>query len=181
MRLRKILFFGLILTLQLAATSSRAQAPQPSEYQLKSAFIFNFAKFIDWPTAAFTDPKSPFIIGVLGDNPFGNDFEQMVAGKKINDRTISIQTLRTASEATNCQILFVSVSEKKRFHEIIQSLHDAPVLTVSETDGFIEAGGMINFVEEAGKIRFQIDDVAAKATGLKISSKLLTLAIPAPH
>jgi len=181
MRLRKILFFGLNLGLLLAAASSRAQAPHPSEYQLKAAFIYNFAKFIDWPPAAFADQKSPFIIGVLGDNHFGSGFEQMIAGKKINDRPISIQTFRTAAEATNCQILFVSLSEKRHFPEIVQSLHAVPVLTVSETDGFIEAGGMVNFVDEAGKIRFQINDDAAKAARLKISSKLLSLAVASSH
>jgi|SRR5665213_116413 len=181
MRLRKILCFGLSLGWLLAAATSRAQTPHPSEYQLKAAFIYNFAKFIDWPSPASADQTPPFIIGVLGDNPFGNDFEQMIAGKKINDRPVSIRTFRTATEATNCQILFVSVSEKKRFPEIIQSLHTVPVLTVSETDGFIEAGGMVNFVEEAGKIRFQINDDAAKAARLKISSKLLSLAVVSTH
>src|SRR5665213_2368272 len=175
MRLCKILFFGLIPGLFLAAAAGRAQVSQPSEYQLKSAFIYNFAKFIDWPTETSTNDKPPFIIGVLGDNPFGNNLEQIIAGKQINERPVSVQFFHTAAEATNCQILFISKSEKKHFSEIIKSLHGIAILTVSETDQFIESGGMINFVEADSKIRFQINDKAAQAAGLKISSKLLGL------
>jgi YfiR/HmsC-like len=178
MRLRKIIFFGLSLGLLLAAELGRAQTPpRPTEYQLKAAFLYNFAKFIDWPPEALADEKEPFIIGVLGDNPFGNDLEQTVAAKKINDHTISIQSFHTAAEAAHCQILFISKSEEKHFSEIIQALHGTAVLTVSENDGFIKTGGMVNFVKEDNKIRFQINDEAAKANRLKISSKLLSLAV----
>ena len=177
MSLRKILFSVLILVLMLATGLGRAQTPQPSEYQLKAAFIYNFVKLVDWPPNSFIDEQSPFVIGVLGDNPFGSDFERMVAGKKINDRPISIHFFKSAAESAHCQILFISNLEKKRFREIIQNLQTIPVLTVSDADGFIEAGGMINFVQEAGKIRFQINDEAAKAARLKISSKLLNLAV----
>src|ERR1017187_3462014 len=182
MRLRKTHFFlGLGLWLLLAVGEGHAQNPRPSEYQLKAAFLFNFAKFIDWPPETYADDKSPFIIGILGVNPFGSGLQQTVAGKKINERPITIQTFRAAAEATNCQILFICNSEKKHFSEIIKSLHDAAVLTVSEADQFIESGGMVNFVQEASKIRFQINDDAARAARLKISSKLLNLAVRSPR
>ena len=181
MLLRKILIFGLNLVLLLPAAPGRAQSSQPTEYQLKAAFLYNFAQFIDWPPEAFADDKTPFVFGILGDNPFGSDLERIVAGKKINDRPISVQVFHTADEAAHCQILFVSKSEKKHFPEIIQGLHGDAVLTVSETDGFIQTGGMINFLLVGGKIRFQIDDAAAKAAKLKISSKLLSLAAASPH
>ena len=181
MRLRRIKFLGLCLGLLLAAGFGHAQAPRPSEYQLKAAFLYNFAKFIDWPPEVLADDKASFVIGVLGNNPFGNNLEQIVAGKKINARPIVIQVLQNATEAGHCQILFISSSEKKRFTEIIQILHGTAVLTVSETDQFIESGGMVNFVPDASKIRFQINNEAAKAAGLKISSKLLSLAITPSH
>lgn len=177
MRVRASIFFALSLGLLLAAVPGHAQSPAPSEYKLKAAFLFNFAKFIDWPAEAFADDKSPFVIGVLGDNPFGNELEQTVAGKKVNDHPITIQSFRAAAETTNCHILFISTAEKKRLPEIIQALRGTSVLTVGETEQFIEAGGMINFVLEAGKIRFQINDDAAKAARLKISSKLMSLAV----
>jgi hypothetical protein len=181
MRVREITFFVLSLGLLLAAAPGHAQAPPPSEYQLKAAFLFNFAKFIDWPPEAFADDKSPLIIGILGDNPFGNDLEPTVAGKKINDHPITIRMFRAAAEATNCHILFISNSEKKRLPEIIQSLRGTSILSVGETERFIETGGMVNFVQEASKIRFQINDDAAKAARLKISSKLLSLAVRSPR
>ena len=178
MRLRKRHFFGLSLLLLLATGLVHAQTPRsPSEYQLKAAFLYNFAKFIDWPPVTSAGDQAPFIVGILGDSPFGSDLEQTVAGKKINDRTISVLPFRSAAEAVNCQILFICNSEKKHFSEIIQSLRGHAVLTVSETDGFIQTGGMVNFVLEDGKIRFQINDEAAKAAQLKISSKLLNLAV----
>ena len=177
MRVPTIKFAVLLLGLLLAAVQGPAQSPQPSEYQLKAAYLFNFAKFIDWPQEAFPDAKAPFLIGILGDSPFGNDLQQTVAGKKINEHEIAVRPFRNPAEATNCHILFISTSEKKRLPEIIQSLRGTAVLTVGETEQFIETGGMVNFVEEASKIRFQINDTAAKAARLKISSKLLSLAI----
>lgn len=177
MRVRVINILFFCLALLLAGAPVCAQAPQPSEYQLKAAFLFNFAKYIDWPAESFTNDKAPFLIGILGDNPFGSALEQIVAGKKINEHPITIQPLRAGTEGTNCHIIFVSSSEKKRLPEIMQSLHGAAVLTVGETEKFIETGGIINFVPEANKIRFQINDDAAKAAKLKISSKLLSLAV----
>ena len=173
MRLRKFIFYGLSGLLFLAATPGLAQTPRPSEYQLKAAFLYNFAKFIDWPS----DDSSPFVIGILGDNPFGKSLEQIVAGKQINGRTISVQFFQTASEVARCQILFISNSESKHFTEIIKNLKGSAVLTVSENDRFIDSGGMVDFVKEDSRIRFQINDDAAKAVRLKISSKLLSLAV----
>jgi hypothetical protein len=178
MRARKTILFVLSLGWLFSIAPGLAQVSSPSEYQIKAAFLFNFVKFIDWPPEAFADEKGPFIIGILGDNPFGNDLERTVAGKIINDRPITVQVFHTSEEATHCQILFISSSEKKHFPEIIKSFDGAAILTVSDTDRFIEAGGMVNFVKEASKIRFQINSGAAKAARLKISSKLLSLAIP---
>ena len=176
MLFRATLIACLGLALLLPADAG-AQASQPSEYQVKAAFLFNFAKFVEWPPETFAGETSPLVIGILGDNPFGTDLERTVAGKLINNRPITIRSFPTAAEAANCHILFISSSEKKRLPDIIQSLHGTAVLTVGETDQFIASGGMVNFVQEASKIRFQINDDAAKAARLKISSKLLTLAV----
>jgi hypothetical protein len=167
----------LLLCLSLASSSSAQQA-QPSEYQIKAAFIFNFAKFVEWPAAAFADEKSPLCIGVFGDNPFGADLERFIRDKTINDHPLTMRECPTLEEAKKCHILFISASEKTRLREIFKTLQGANVLTVSETDGFTEMGGMVNFVSEGNKIRFQIDDGSAKSVGLKISAKLLSLAAP---
>lgn len=168
----------LLLSLLLIPGRGSAQQTQPSEYQVKAAFLFNFAKFVEWPAAAFADAKAPLCIGVLGDNPFGADLERSIRDKTINDRPLTMRECRTVEEGKKCHILFISASEKKRLPEIIKALEGANVLTVGETDGFTEAGGMVNFVPEGNKFRFQINDVSAKSAGLKVSSKLLSLAAP---
>jgi hypothetical protein len=172
--------WGIILTIVsciLLVNNCLAQE-KPSEYEVKAAFIFNFAKFIEWPPEAFADTNSPIVIGILGKNSFGNSLEKIINDRKVNNRSFQFRTFSTATEATKCQILFVSSSEKNDFSKIVGSLHDASTLTVSEADGFLKAGGMINFMFEGNNIRFQISDAAAKKARLTISSKLLSLAVP---
>jgi hypothetical protein len=161
--------------------TARGQDTPLSEYRLKAAFIYNFAKFVEWPPEAFADTNSPVIIGIVGENKFGKELDQIVQNKAINGHSLVIKTINNPMEASKCHILFISDSEKKRYTEIVAGLHNTPVLTIGETDSFIGSGGIINFVREENKIRFQINDTAAKAVGLKISSKLLSLAIPASH
>jgi YfiR/HmsC-like len=162
----------------LGLLPGRAQEPPaPSEYQIKAAFLFNFAKFVEWPAEAFAARNSPVVIGVLGDNPFGADLDRTVHGKTVNDHPFAVKELHGIDEGTNCHILFISTSEKKRLPEIFAHLKGVSVLTVGETDGFTETGGMINFVIQGNKIRFQINDTAARNAGLKINSKLITLAV----
>lgn len=170
----RIILFGLILIFGFRVP---AQDAAPTEYQIKAAFLYNFAKFVEWPPEAFATPTSPIVIGVLGENVFGNNLQQTLNSKVLNNRPLQFKEFHSVSEATNCQILFISTSEKARFQKIMEGLRGRSVLTVSETPEFIGAGGMINFMLEANKIRFQINDEAAKKAGLKISSKLLSLAI----
>ena len=177
MFIRAITILNLACLLVMGASPIRAQESQPSEYQLKAAFIYNFAKFVEWPASALPLNNSPFVIGILGENPFNEDLKKTVAGKKISDHPISVVSFLNVSEATNCHILFISSSERNRLAEIFKTLQAAPVLTVGETEQFTEAGGMINFVTEANKIRFQIKEETAKAAQLKVSSKLLNLAV----
>ena len=181
MRLCKIIFSCLCLGLWLAAPSSRAQVPQLSEYQIKAAFLYNFGRFVDWPAETFADSKSPFIFGLLGDNPFGNTLNEAFSGKTLNGHPVVVQLFHNLPDAMHCQILFISNSEKRRLADIIQSLHAASVLTVGENDHFTDAGGMINFITIDNKVRFQINDRAATAARLKISSKLLGLAVSSPN
>ena len=165
----------LLLGLLLAGSPGRAQNAPPSESQVKAAFLFNFAKFVEWPASSFADAKAPLCIGVLGESPFGPDLEQFVRDKSINNRSITVKECHTLDEAKNCHLLFISVSEKKRLPEIFAGLAGTNVLTVSETEEFIQDGGMINLFREGNKFRFEINDPAAKKAGLKIDSKLLEL------
>ena len=171
--LHALLLFCLLLSFSFRTFGQS----QPTEYQIKAAFLFNFAKFIEWPPAAFPGTNSPIIVGVLGKNVFGKDLETTIGNKTVNNRHFQFKEFDSITEVTNCNILFVSSSEKDNLAGIVDGLHNASILTVSETDEFIKAGGMINFIIQDNKVRFQISDDAAKKAGLKISSKLLTLAV----
>jgi hypothetical protein len=171
-------YLGLgLIWLLLAGGGGRAQDARPTEYQIKAAFLFNFAKFVNWPPGVFAQPTSPIVIGILGENPFHDDLARTVRDKTVDDHPLVIKEFRSADQATNCHILFISTSEKNRLPEILKVLNGTSVLTVGEMERFTEAGGMINFVLEGTKIRFQINNDAATRAGLKISSKLLSLAM----
>ncbi|MGH7940562.1 MAG: YfiR family protein [Limisphaerales bacterium] len=154
-----------------------AQNSQPTKYQIEAAFVYNFARFVDWPTQAFTDASSPMVIGVYGKNPFGTDLARMIGDKRIGAHPLQVRECASLSQAMNCQVLFISDSEKNRLPKIISSLGRASILTVSESDDFIAEGGMINLRIINDKVRFEINNSAAKSAGLAISSKLLSLAI----
>ena len=162
--------------ISLRSALTRAQEKAPSEYQLKSAFIYHFAKFVEWPPEAFAAPTSPFIIGIIGDNPFGDLLPQAVQKKDINGHPFAVKEFKTLSELRGCHILFISQSERKRVGEILRAVRGEAVLTVSELEQFLTAGGMIQLIMEDNKVRFAISNSSAKQAGLRISSKLLNLA-----
>lgn len=145
------------------------------EYQLKAVFLYNFAKFVEWPSEAFSEPTSPFVIGVDGDNPFGPYLEEAVRGKSIESHPFVVRHVRLIGDARKCHILFIANSERRRAADLLNGIRGEPVLTVSDLDQFLELGGIIQFYMEGKKVRFQINNDAAKHAGLKISSKLLQL------
>jgi hypothetical protein len=181
MRLCATFIFALILALPLAGHGQAADS-QPTEYQLKAAYLYHFAQFVDWPPAAFPQPNAPLIIGVLGENPFGKDLPHTVEGKVLNNHPLMVQEYHSLAEITNnCQILFISSSEKKRLPEIFAALKGTSILTVSEVDHFTDNGGMVDFVLENDRIRFQINETTVEKAGLKMSFKLLSLASKVTH
>jgi len=145
-----------------------------SEYQVKAAFLFNFAKFVEWPTNVFSDANAPFVIGVLGQDPFGSQLDDTVRGERINGRPLIVQRYRNIAEIKNCQVLFISSSESNRLDQIVEHLKHRRILIVTDVDGG-NGGVIIRFVKEGNRIRFKIDAQAAKAANLTISSKLLRL------
>jgi hypothetical protein len=154
------------------------QVSQPTEYQLKAAFLFNFAKFIDWPEKSFAGPQSAFTICVIGQDPFGGALDEYMA-KAIGGRPVQLAHYPSASappQARRCQIAFVSASEKAHFHDVIEGLRGSAALLVGDADGFAASGGTIEFMLEDDHIRFSINPEAAQRADLKLSSKLLALA-----
>jgi len=181
MMIRSALIKTLVLLVGLVFTIEFHCHAQPTEYQIKAAFIYNFARFVEWPSQTFADTNSPMVIGVLGENVFGNDLELTISGKAIKGHPLQFKTFDSVADATNCQILFISTSEKTQLSKILVQLQGTSILTVSEnTDDFIGAGGMINLRIVDDKVRFEINNEAARKSGLIISSKLLRLAMNSP-
>lgn len=169
------IFIALACLLLAAPAQVRAQN-ELSEYQVKAAYLFNFLKFVEWPEDAFADPLAPIVIGVIGEDPFGSALPQVVIGKTVQGRDLIIRVYRTGENLRGAQILFISASESKRLPMILSSLRGSSVLTVADTAGFLEAGGMIQFLSENDRVRFAINAEAAGRAKLKVSSKLLSLA-----
>jgi hypothetical protein len=167
------------LVLLVASESFLAADGRPQiadEYQVKAAFIYNFAKFVEWPPQAFKTPTDPIAICILGQNPFGDALDSAVSGKTVEGRTFLVRQISDEQKTIGCQILFVSSSERKRLHAILGEIKSGGVLTVGESDTFAEEGGVICFKVEAGKVRLQVNVEAAEQAKLRISSKLLSLA-----
>ncbi len=153
-----------------------AQAQSATEYQVKAAFLFNFAKFVEWPTEVFPGADAPLQICVWGQDPFGREFEQIIADKAVNGHRIEVVHPEGLPQARSCQILFVASSQKQQAQQALQGLKGASVLTVGDAEGFAQMGGIIGFVLDDSRVRFVINQKAAEQAHLKLSARLLTVA-----
>ena len=184
--MRRLRLLMTILGLLVASTAPGAYAQDAStssEYLVKAGFIYNFANLVQWPSTAFSQPDSPIVIAILGEDHFGTTLDRVLQGKKVNGRPFVVKRLKTINELLNsvaelkdCQILFVSSSEITHLSEAIQIVRGIPVLTIGESPGFAKRGGIINLVLEDNKVRFEVNVDAAKQADLNISSRLLALA-----
>jgi hypothetical protein len=170
------MILGAAAALAAGAPLAKAQSEPPSEYEVKAAFLFHFAKFVEWPPDAFANPQSPIVLGILGDDPFGALLTEMIVGKTVNGRGLQVHYFRRGENFRDCHILFISSSEKKSLPLILGNLGGLSVLTVSEMEGFAASGGMIHLFLEQNKVRFEVNPETAMRSRLKISSKLLALA-----
>jgi uncharacterized protein DUF4154 len=146
------------------------------EYQIKAAFIYNFAQFTEWPDSAFSGSGDPFVVAVIGQNPFGTSLEQIMNGKTIAGRSVVVKYIDTPDQITGCNLLYVAATEDDNLDAIFKVVADKPILTVGDSDKFPWAGGIIRFLIEDNKIRFEISPDSADKAGLRISSKLMSLA-----
>lgn len=162
----------MVLALWLLPQAAVAQMPSKAE-QVKAVFLFNFTQFITWPSGSFASAGSPFVIGILGNNPFGNFLHEVVKGEKMEDHPITVQQFSSVREVGQCHLLFINLPNAA---EAVKELNQAGMLTVGDAANFARHGGMIGFYVENNKIRLQINSRTAKAANLTISSKLLRLA-----
>jgi hypothetical protein len=168
---RALLLLGCTLLLPFLAHSADAGAP--TEYQVKAVFVFNFAHFVEWPPPTFATPDEPFVIGVVGDDPFGVRLDEAVRGEQINSHPLAVRRFRTVGEIGGCQILFIGRSENARLRDILAALDHRSTLTVSDLDDASERGVMIQFTTQNNRIRLRINVESARAAALTLSSKLL--------
>jgi YfiR/HmsC-like len=154
---------------------SRAQSTD-EEYRVKAAFIFHFAQLVDWPPETRTAAENSLFLCTIGDDPFHGALESTVADKAVGNRVIRVRHLKQPEDMQACHVLFLGKAQGKRIPMLLAALRNAPVLTVGETAGFLDAGGMICFVLDQNNVRFEINLDAAEAANLKIGSRLLILA-----
>lgn len=150
---------------------------QDIEYRIKAGFLGKFSQFVEWPsTSVDKDSSSPFIIAVIGENPFGTLLENLYRDSKIKNRSVEIRYLKKIREVDNVHILFISGSERKNLNKILERTSNKPILTVSDSKGFCEQGVLINLYKSDDYIRFEINYSAVLESGLHFSSRLLKLA-----
>ena len=177
----KIVWLELILVMNMALLTGMpcATSAQPAlnrEYQVKAAFLYNFAHFVEWPAAAFPEPQSPMVIGILGDDPFGTTLDELIRNETVNGHPLIIQRYSKLEEIKSCHILYISQLQSEQFDAVLEAAKGRSLLTVGDSKDFATRGGTVQFITEKNKVRFRINLTAAKAASLRISSKLLKAA-----
>ncbi len=174
-KILKIFFIIIFFIIASAAKVTLAEEDSSAEYLVKSAFIYNFAKFVEWPDEAFSSTSAPIILCILGNDPFGATIET-ISGKVIRGRKLKVKVISKIEDIDKCHILFVCRSEKDHLKQFLDIMKNTESLTIADMNGFADQGGIINFIKSGNKIKFEINLDAANDAGLRISSKLLKLA-----
>ena len=173
------LFMGLLILATVFAPSSSVAQNDSTEYKIKAAMLYKFINFIEWPEDAYTNPSTPVTLCVLGEDPFGDSFADVV-GHTVQGRQFEVTYLvnpQSGSPLDDCQILFFPSSMNDvAVQSALEKIADNPVLTVGESARFLKMGGMINFIDDGGKVRFEINIAPTEKTGIQIRSRLLRVA-----
>jgi hypothetical protein len=176
LRLPPWVFCVLLVACLLSARGSTTRENKPTQYEVEAAYLFDFGKFVVWP-AAVQPPNSPFLICVLGEDPFGPVLDRTVGGETLNGRPAQHKHITHLQDATVCSILYISNSESGRLSKILSAIQEVPVLTVSDIPDFVQQGGMIQFVLREGRVRFEVNLAPTQKNGLSMSSELLKVAV----
>ena len=174
---KKLLIFGIYLLLMAFNTvkATCSENRKPSEYEVKAAYIYNFAKFVEWPNGRFQTNNKTIHVCVIGDDPFGPSLSA-IAGKTAGDRTVEIMRTVSLHNIRDCEIIFISNSEEEHVAQILKAINNSPALTIGDSEGFAQQGVMINFYFDNKTVRFEINPKAARRVGMRISSNLLRIA-----
>lgn len=169
---------AVVLAWALVGVSSlQAQQSKPTAYEVKAAYLYNFGKFVEWPAKVTAANNDSFSICVLGEDPFGATLDATITGETIDGKNVVAKRIPRPQDAVNCRILFIGSSEDSHLKEILMSLDKTNVLTVSDIPQFTRRGGMIQFIVEANRVRFEVNLTVAERAGLTVSSQLLKVAI----
>jgi hypothetical protein len=176
-RRRVCCLFPALAFLFLAASGGTVLADRHAaeEYRVKAAFLYNFTKFVEWPEIVFRDASDPFVIAVLGEDPFGSALD-ILKGKTVNGRPLIVRRAAAIGELGRFHLLFVAASERSRLASVLPAAHAMHALTVGDVKGFAEQGGAIQLVRDGDRIGFRVNQDASRRAELKVSSKLLALA-----
>lgn len=167
----------LLTLLTLAALlPARAGSAQTSEYEVKSAFLLNFAKLVEWPTGAFSSDDAALVVGIMGDEAFTSAASAGLGSKQVGKRPVQLRRISSPAEARDCHLVFVSRASDGSAGAVIAATKGKPTLTVGDDESFARDGGTIAFFSEGGKVRFAVNVGASERSGLRISSRLLGLA-----
>lgn len=166
----------MLLLLFFLGVPLRAQDAPVGEADLKAAFLYNFTKFIEWPAEAFAKEDAAVVVGVYGDEEFTQNLRTLLADKKAHNRPFTVRRLTSPQDAKTCQILFFRENETRKMGAAYESIKRLPILTVGESDDFLDQGGMFTMLFEDKQLRFEVNTGAAENAKLTISSKLLRLA-----
>ncbi len=158
-----------------ARASAEPEKDKPTQYEVEAAYLFNFGKFVGWPSGGPAD--APFLICILGDDPFGPVLDHTIAGESLGGKQVEDKRIARPEDALGCSILYISGSESGRLNKILSVVQEAPVLTVSDIPDFVQEGGMIQFVLRDGRVRFEVNLAPAQSNGLALSSELLKVAV----
>lgn len=171
------MYASMVLVLVLALVwVADAAAPAAVEYRVKAVALLNFTKFTQWPATSFDNPQAPFVVGVLGEDPFGTTLLEATAGETVNGHPVQVRNFTTEDKLAGCHVVFIARSETSKMKSIQKLLATKPILTVSEIDGFCEAGGVIQFLIHENRVRFDVNRNSATEAGLTLSSRLLGVA-----
>jgi hypothetical protein len=154
----------------------RAQQPKPSEFQVKAAYLYNFGRFVEWPAEGAPDKGGSFQICVLGMDPFGQTLDATLASETIGGKSVMAKRISKPQDVDGCRIVFISSSEESHLKDVLAALEKTSVLTVSDIPGFSQRGGMIGFLLDGNRVRFDVNLAIAKEAGLTLSSELLKVA-----